>query len=264
MLYPIKHTYLIVTRSPHLRLLLMAAVIVLLPTSHQAQCPTVWDAAGAWQITQKGQPNPIKLSLVQKDRMITGTAEHTIIIPKGSGIAGKFGGIIPVSGKVSGVISGDDFTVNIYWDNRTVGVYSSKISSSGMLDGRAHEMSSPRVLHSWQSQTALRCPPKPIKRSGRRTSTTSEAPPMKTPGIVASQVIWPFLNAPTGFVVLTWDAGADRPDATLHFKVGEGTETLLAGKSKGSIQLPVERYRLYTYVLRGGDKKLAEAAFVAQ
>lgn len=66
-----------------------------------------------------------------------------------------------------------------------------------------------------------------------------------------------------GFVILTWDGGPDHPDAELWLKTNGGALTL-AKHSKGGLQVPVERGRMYEYVLTKAGKILAGVTFVAQ
>jgi hypothetical protein len=93
---------------------------------------------------------------------------------------------------------------------------------------------------------------------------SSPAPRLRVPFIVASQAIFPTPFVPTGFVVLTWDAGPDHPNAEVWFKVNNSGQALFIKQPKGGQQLPVERGRYYEYILTDGGKTLNTAVFVEQ
>jgi hypothetical protein len=86
--------------------------------------------------------------------------------------------------------------------------------------------------------------------------------PIKAPGILASQVVFDIPFQPTGFVILTWDAGSDHPDAAVWVKINNGAPTLLVKGMKGGSRATVERGRNYVYLLEDGGKTLATVGFV--
>src|SRR5206468_2677319 len=62
-------------------------------------------------------------------------------------------------------------------------------------------------------------PPRPPRSSGKMKVESTSAPPTpKTPWIVATRAVFPAPGVATGFVVLTWDAGPDHPDAELRIQ----------------------------------------------
>lgn len=256
--------------------LLFSGLIALFPLWVKAQCTTDWDASGEWEFRQVGQRKPIKLQLQQQGKVLTGTG----VLPDGkitrnSGMS--FDGVENLHGTADGYITGDSFSLHIFWENGSTGVYNGRIMPSGKVEGKGYEKGSPKVLVVWDSVGRLKClpptpaksapptVPKPLKATGRKPVPAKiEQPPMKVPGIVTSQIIWPFLNAPTGFVVLTWDAGADHPYAEVWSKVNGGQEQFLVELGKGQRQVPVERYKQYTYTLTDAGKTLATVSFVGQ
>ena len=94
--------------------------------------------------------------------------------------------------------------------------------------------------------------------------TVTSNPIVTTPGIVASQAIFPNPYVHTGFVILAWDAGPDHPYAEVWFKINNGDEVSLVEQGKGSRQIPVERGKLYQYILTDAGKTLATVSFLAQ
>lgn len=267
---------LINRRTALLECLLFAAVLAFLPISSRAQCSTQWGAGGEWQINQHGQKFPlIKLRIQQNGgNTLTGTANQTIVTKTQT--SGSFGEHGDITGQVDGSIVGDTFSINIRWNNNTTGVYKGIILPSGNIDGRAWEIRSPNVLHTWNSMQRMRCmpavepkvvtpsveppKPKPLKAGGRKVN--SEVPPMKVPGIVVSQVLYPFVGSPQGTLVLTWDGGPDHPYAEVWVKVNNGEDTFLIEKGKGFMSVPVERHKSYVFILTDGGKTLSTVSFV--
>lgn len=255
--------------------LLFVLTLDLLSVSVRSQCSTGWDASGELAMFQRGQAQPIMLKLEQKGRAISGRAVQKV---------GNNFGEITNGGLVDGSIDGDSIAFQIFWppDGRLTGVYKARILPTGRLDGETYDKNNPRIRQTWFSGGALKCPPPPappapkvLKSTGKAKTSSVQAkggasppasppPPMKVPGIVASQVYYQFPNAPTGFVVLTWDAGPDHTYAEVWFKVNNGEETFLVEQGKGSRQIPVERYKYYTYILTDAGKTLSTVNFAAQ
>lgn len=94
--------------------------------------------------------------------------------------------------------------------------------------------------------------------------TEPPPPPPKTPYITSSQVIFTDAFRMNGFVVLTWDAGTDHPNAEVVFSLNNSPKIPLVKQAKGGRQINVERGRLYTYFLTDGGKTLSTASFVVQ
>jgi hypothetical protein len=92
---------------------------------------------------------------------------------------------------------------------------------------------------------------------------SSPPPPMKVPGIVASQMVFPGGRfQPAGFVVLTWDGGPDHPYAEVWVKVDGGDETFVVEQGKGGLQVTVVRGRSYEYILTDAGKTLSTVSFI--
>ena len=85
---------------------------------------------------------------------------------------------------------------------------------------------------------------------------------MKVPGIVASQVVFPYVGAPSGFAVLTWDGGPDHPYAEVWVKVNGGDETKIVEQGKGGRQVIGELGKTYLYILTDDGKTLATVGVV--
>jgi hypothetical protein len=243
---------------------MIAAVLALMPTPILAQCAH-WDASGVWEIKQRGLNYGIIVTLQQNGRALNGSANISTNLRYG-----------PVN--ADGTIDGDRLSLQIFWQDGSVGVYNAKFLPSGRLDGTAYEKNTPNITQMWHSQNPLKCapppvstakldavpPPKPIKSSGKARKTEVAPSPMKVPGIVASQVVFPTPYAFAGFVILTWDGGPEHPYAEVWFKVNNSNEIFLVEQGKGSRQINVEKGKYYTYILTDAGKTLGTASFAAQ
>lgn len=243
----------------------LVALVILLPVSSQAQCPH-WNVGGVWNIEQRGLKYAIVLTMEQKGEVLTGKAR----ISTNSGYPAV---------NVYGTIKGDLVNFRILWIDGSVGVYDAQFHPAGRLNGHGYEKKTPNIRHMWQSNKKFKCPPPPSfnvplntykgkpqpKPASSPTKPISEQPPppMKVPGIITSQVIYPQSGNPMGFVVLTWDAGPDHKYAEVWFKVNNGDEQFLVELGKGSRQVPVERGKQYTYILTDAGKTLSTVSFVA-
>jgi hypothetical protein len=261
---------------------LIAAVFALLPAITRAQCSTGWDASGKWSFMQRNATRPVELDLRQNGKAIAGSA--TLVIPGSGNFLGKFGET--KIGNVDGTILGDRFSIEIAWVGGGIGVYNARILPSGKVEGEGFEKSSPNVRHAWNSTGVIKClpvasKPKPKPPGGigkipppttpggsqpaeKSPPSTTAPQPLKPPAIVAGNVIYPNILVPMGFVILQWDAGPDHRYAEVWFKVNNGDETFLVEQGKGSRQVPVERGKLYTYILTDAGETLATVTIVAQ
>lgn len=258
--------------------LVIAAVVAIFSIPAAAQCAN-WDASGEWEFRQRGQSKPIKVILTQNGRALTGTAE----LPDGRIIRSSgwsFDEVATLHGTADGSVSGDRFSLHIFWQNGQTGVYTARVLPSGKLEGKGHEKDSPSVLVSWDSVGRLKCPPPPppqpvvpkvIKSSGKAKVKPPPAqtrqpapPPMKVPGIIAGPVIFPNAYAFTTFAAVQWDAGPDHPYAEVWLKVNNGDATFLVEQGKGGRQITVERGKVYEYILTDAGKTLATVTVVGQ
>jgi hypothetical protein len=272
MLQIAKNTDLIIKRVPLLCGLLFAAVVALAPILSNAQCAQ-WDAGGDWEI-QQSNGYTLYLHLTQSGKTITGKSTY------GTTTGGtKFLGVQLAGGDpsihtddVSGNIEGDDFYVLI----GSAGVYRGKIGTSGRIDGTTYDQNNPSSQASWFSGRSMKCAPppappvpKPIRSSGHMPHSqpappSPPPPPMKVPGIVASQAIFPTPYTPVGFVILTWDAGVDHPNAQVWVKINGAPKIPVLKQPKGGLQQTVERGRTYEYLLTDkAGKTLASVLVVA-
>jgi hypothetical protein len=168
---------------------LIAIVLAWMPAPVAAQCAQ-WDASGVWEIKQQGLKYGIIVTLQQNGRVLTGSANISTNLHYG-----------PVN--ADGAIDGNSLSLQIFWQDGSVGVYNGKFLPSGRLDGTGYEKNTPNITHMWHSQNPLKCgaaqqvstakspPPKPIKRSKARNTEPASVPAMNVPGIIASQVIYP-------------------------------------------------------------------------
>ena len=264
----------IIRQTPAFCFLSFAAVLLLLPISAWAQCAN-WDAGGEWKIKQKGSPYTNDLKLVQKGRVITGTA-LTLRDTKG----GIFipGGRDTVGGTVDGTIDGDSLSIQIFWSNNLTGVYKVKVLPSGRLDGEAWEKASPSIRQTWYSLGVLKCAAKgtttnlfpqlqgnsPFSQS--KSKSSKSAPTSKAfRGIVADQAIFPTQYERIGNVKLKWDVGADHPHVELWVKINRGPDLFVAKQGwNSSRHVMVERNHHYIYILRESGTVLAAVEFVAR
>jgi hypothetical protein len=257
---------------------LFAAVLILMPVSVGAQCAN-WDAnVKQILIWQTGLGPGILLDLQHRGTIISGTATNNFAYDGRSGAFGKEKKHKTVNGTIEGTIGGDNLNFQIFWPEGLTGVYAAKILPSGRLEGETYDKSRPGVRQTWRSDNFIRCAPvvasppartgppkstgkaKPVKSTGKAkpsSTTVSKPEPMKVPGIVASQVIFPQPNAAMGFTILTWDAGPDHTYAEMWVKVNNGDEQFVVELGKGSRQVTVERGKYYTYILTDAGKTLA-------
>jgi hypothetical protein len=272
MLLQVKATNLIIKPTTVLFGVLFITVLALVPISAGAQCSTKWLASGheVVSIMQRGQRYGIHLSLVQKGRVITGTASHQT----SSGVN---------KGTVDGTIDGDSFRVQIFWNNGQTGVYIANVLPSGRLDGEGYEKNSPNVRPTWHSVGVLKCAPpphiqspiNPFKFPNKKPPSKPASPPPTPPFIIASQPIIPTPHHPFGILALSWDGGPDHPNVEVFLSMDNGTEvpafstehspqSLVWKQPKTSIQLNLQRKHHYRFVLKGAGKTLSTAAFVVQ
>lgn len=257
--------------APLLCSLLFAAALALMPISAEAQCSTGWDASGEWSIKQRGSKYTNRLTLVQKNRVITGDAITSI------DIKGGFldpGGRDPLGGTVDGTIDGDSLSIQIFWANGLTGVYNGKVLPSGRLDGEAWEKASPNIRQTWYSVGVLKCaPPPPVTPKVIKSSGKAKPAPPKPPFINAGQPITkPHL--PFASVYVGWDGGPDHPDVEVFVSIDNGVETpafsmdlppqhpVFKQPKVAAIELKLQRGRHYKFVLKGAGKTLSTAAFV--
>lgn len=258
---------LIVNRTRLFLLLMLVACFALLSVPAAAQCDKGWNASGILPIRQRGQFFHIELTMEQKGKVITGTADH---------IADNDGGVRQVEGKVDGTLEGDNFSIQIFWPEDLTGVYNAKILPSGRLDGETFDKNNSRIRQPFHSEGLLRCgpppsaTPKPIRASGRRPTP---APP-KPPFITASQPIFVTPSHPFASVILSWDSGPDNPEVEVLVSRNNGPETPafsidlppghpLFKKSKAAFEIKLQRASgLYKYVLKADGKTLSTVSFV--
>ena len=265
MLHLVEITNSIIKRTPLLCGLLAVTVLALLPSSAGAQCSGGnWDANAHMVLRQPGS-KPIEIWLSHRGKGIQGTA--LAIVRKDNNDGER-----RMTGTIDGSFDGDNFSVQIYWDNGQTGVYNGKVLLSGRLDGEAWEKRSPNVRLPWHTDEGLNCRilspppviPKPIKSTGKaRPAPQPPAPQPTPPFVVASQSIFPTPFVQTGFVILTWDAGPDHPNAELWLKTPGGAYAV-AKQPKAGLQVTVERGRQFEYMLTESGKILAGVTFVAQ
>ena len=239
-----------------------AAVMVLLPISAHGQCSKQWDASGEWEIRQgRGGKVVTRLDLKQSGTEFSGTATRDGVRTKG---------------KVTGDADGDNFTLAIDgWDGGEYAVYRAKVRATGHLNGETSIGPDKRDREIWFSDQSLTCGWIRGKSRGNltgRLSANDTARPgqatgslFKAPTLVASQAVFQPSYNPTGFVVLTWDAGPDHPNADVWVRYDNSRDRVLVMKQpKAGMQVPVQRGRMYSYVLMDGRTVLATATFVAQ
>jgi len=271
MLHLAKTINFIIKRAPLPYGLLFAAILAFLPISAQAQCAQ-WDAGGDWEI-QQSNGYTLYLHLTQSGKTITGKSTY------GTTTGGtKFLGVLLAGGdpsihtdNVSGNIEGDDFYALI----GTAGVYRGKVGSSGRLDGNTYDQNNPSSQATWFSSRTMKCAPppappapKPIRSSGKARPSQPAPPspppaPMKVPGIVASQAIFPTPYTPVGFVILTWDAGPDHPNAQVWVKINGSPKIPVLKQPKGGLQQNVQRGGTYEYLLTDKAGKTLASVVVA-
>lgn len=248
---------------------LFATVLVLLPIAAKAQCKN-WNASGQRYIYQDRQEHVIVITLEQNGRVLAGNA--SLEVEKRT-----------MQGRVYGSIDKDTFTIEIAWPDKLTGVYKGVILPTGLMNGATYDKSNPKTQGVWRTWEPIKCggaapsipfkitseitaptpPPPPIKRSGKMPKAQPAPPEMKAPGIIASQAVFTFPGAFTGFVILTWDGGPDHPYAEVWVKTNNGVETFVVEQGKGARQIPVQRGEWYEYILTDSGTTLATVKVLA-
>ena len=235
--------------SYHSGWLVVAVLFALLPSLAQAQC-TQWDVSGKWYL-----------------EVTKGILEEMDLKQNGVNIGGKSHAYSSVA-TVIGTVKGNDFNLYIDWsaEGRTFEprvasfeAFSGKIGPDGVIHGHATTMVNPDLSgtkNPWSSDRAMKC-----VRGTKSEPAAPPPPPMKVPGIVASQVVVPFPGAPSGFVILTWDGGPDHPYAEVWVKVNNGDDTFVVEQGKGTRRVTAERGRYYQYILTDAGKTLSTVGF---
>ncbi len=278
MLYRLSNLHFINKRTSLACALLFVATLALLTTSTSAhaQCKQ-WYVGGMWDIQQSNGFH-LYLELHQTGNTIEGTASEGRVTggTKVLGVQVEGGDPVTRTYDVKGNIEGDDFFVTI----GTAGIYRGKIGSSGRIDGTTYDKDHPSNQATWFSGRAMACgpptpsglgmagpatprpaPPPPLKATGKTPKSEPAPAPLKAPGIIASQVVFEVPFQPSGFAILTWDAGSDHPHAAVWVKVNNGAPTLAFKGMKGGSRVNVARGRSYAYLLKDGSKTLATVSF---
>ena len=243
----------------------VAVVLLLIPISANAQC-TDWTAAGQWNLMQGTRGfgfDSVNLKLTQNGSKISGTASR-----KAMG----------VQGPVSGTLSGDNFSITITWSDGRPAVYTSKIQTTGKLQGELYYPNSGKVNDPWYSEGVLGCRTLisgggigTVGGGGRQSGGAPVKPGpaassiQKIPFMAASQAYFQPSFSQTGFAVLTWDGGPDHPNAEVWVKYGNSRDRVLFLKQpKGGQQVTVQRGLMYTYALIDGRTVLGTAVVFGQ
>lgn len=82
-------------------------------------------------------------------------------------------------------------------------------------------------------------------------------------GLVLYRLIPPIVRlAQTGFVILTWEAGPDHPNAEVVVKINSSPDIPVVKQAKSGLQITVERGRTYAYFLKDTGKNLSTVGFI--
>jgi hypothetical protein len=104
-------------------------------------------------------------------------------------------------------------------------------------------------------------PAEPTNTASPPPATTGTQPPpdtMNVPGIMASPNNIALVNGKgQGKTTLTWDAGADHPNAEVWVKIDDQDETKVVAQGKGTLQVAVVPFKTYVYTLKDAGKTLA-------
>jgi hypothetical protein len=127
--------------------ILFAAVLVLLPSSAQAQCAQ-WDVSGQWSLNQ-GKDTTVHLQIEQDGSGVRGKADYYV---NSSG-----GGVRTILGSLDGFAKGHKFRIQIYWSGTSVGIYEGNIGPQGRIEGTTYDRQKPSVRATWFSNKAMKC-----------------------------------------------------------------------------------------------------------
>jgi hypothetical protein len=153
--------------------LLLGMTLAILLYSTKAQC-TQWNVSGKWSIQQ--EKTVVNFQLDQKGSVVAGKADYTVPgkVTKVLGVTVSGEDQTVHHGDVDGTVRGDSYEVHVYWDNRSVGVYTGKISPGGRIEGEVYGKENPSVKVSWYSKINMNCPAAlagpPLRRLPRRSN----------------------------------------------------------------------------------------------
>jgi hypothetical protein len=195
--------------------LIFAAAVTLVPSSADGQCAQ-WDASGIWALQQSNGPF-VTMKLRQNGKVLTGTASYEVPETQDTGIFER--AAYTATGSVDGTIAGNDFNVQIYWDQeRNVGVYRGKVGPQGRLEGSTNLRGTSKKF-TWFSTTTIKCADAPAPAAPK--PATSAGAPLKP---VPPKPVKPNNARPPN-----WDVGgewqlsqSDGKTVTLTLKDNEG------------------------------------------
>lgn len=224
---------------PFLFCLLFLTFFSAIPVSAQQECIR-WDVSGEWNIKVKSGPRK-------------GYVARASLKTSGQNLSGR----VTDGGRSTGTVKngrfdGYKFDLYVLWDGTSADgsnaeVFVGKIDSNGVIEGTALLIGDRSQNATWTSEKPMRC-----------TSYIEVEKPPKTPWITASAAVFG-PNSTSGFSILKWDAGAERPDAKVWLTVDDGERTLFGNMRAGALQITAERNKKYLYTLMAGAETLGTA-----
>ncbi len=164
---------------------LMVLCVIGLPVLAMPQSCEQWDVSGDWMLIQSNVVGRgVRVKLRQSGSGISGSAQWTewkegthILGVRVTGDDVEFH-----DGKVDGTLDGNRLSVQIYWKDRKVGVYTGEVAPSGRLNGTTYDRFHPNNRAEWYSEGLMKCSPsaiapkKRIKALGKGTSKAETRP----------------------------------------------------------------------------------------
>jgi hypothetical protein len=144
---------------------------MLMATRAQAECRQ-WDVSGRWHFVQSNGMSP-EIFLQRSRNTLTGNARFPD--PQNPPFS--------VQGSIDGSLDGDRVELTVYWDSGQVGVYSGRISMSGLIEGTTFDKTDPGARATWTGDRNATCTfdpaevsnGKPVMALGRVQPTTEPA-----------------------------------------------------------------------------------------
>ena len=109
------------------------------------------------QTNQSRGSQGTRLTVRQTGNQFSGQGQHSYAADRPSGYGFSTSTGRSSKGPVVGTVSGSSFEATIYWDNKSIGVYTGQIGPQGLLVGRTYDKTDPAAVADFYSSKPLEC-----------------------------------------------------------------------------------------------------------